>query len=129
MQEVRKASTRRLRVYIAGPITNGGKGYDMKSIHEATKVHLRLIELGFVSHCPQLTVFCDFMAPNRIPYGVWLDLDQCYIDDCDVILRLPGESRGADRECQYAESIGIPVLDGLGNFLAEYKDCYGKVPV
>jgi hypothetical protein len=73
-------------------------------------------------------MFADFMLPGRIPYDRWLELDHCYIDDCDVILRMPGDSKGADQECIHAEAHNIPVLHGLGNFLAEYKDCYGKVP-
>ncbi len=119
---------RRIRVYIAGPMTNGGKGYDMKSVTDAIKVYLRLVELGFVPYCPQFTMFCDFLEPGRVPYESWLELDHCYIDDCDAILRMPGESKGADRECEYAEACGTPVFTGIGEFLAEYKNCYGKVP-
>ena len=120
---------RRIRVYIAGPMTNGGTGYDMKGITSAIGVYMRLIEHGFVPHCPQLTMFCDFLTPGRISYVQWLELDQCYIDDSDVVLRMPGESKGADRECQYAKDNGIPVIEGVGLFLSKHNDCYGKVSV
>lgn len=102
--------TKSLRVYIAGPMTNGGQGYDMKRIHEAVDTYFTLIVLGYTPHCPQLTVFCDFMCPNRLSHDEWLELDERYIDNSDVVLRLPGESVGADRECAYAKANGIPVV-------------------
>ena len=113
----------RVRVYIAGPMTNGtGAFFNMAKIHEAIEAHFTLIKLGFVPLCPQLTVFGEFMQPNDVPYGQWLELDRCYIDDTDVVLRIEGESKGADSECDYARSIGKPVVHGLTQFLVQYKE-------
>lgn len=114
---------RRLRVYIAGPMTNGsGRCYDIGKIHVAIAAHFCLIKAGFVPHCPHLTVFAEFMFPNILTYEEWLTLDRDYIDDCDVVLRLEGDSVGADRECNYATSIGKTVVYGLGDFLLQYKE-------
>lgn len=114
---------RRIRVYIAGPMTNGtGGSYNMLKIKEAVEAHLTLIKLGFVPHCPQLTVFAEFLHPEMVSYDQWLALDREYIDDADVVLRLNGDSVGAHRECEYARSIGKPVIYGLGEFLVQYKD-------
>ncbi len=104
---------RPLRVYIAGPMTNGdGNSFNMAKINEAIDVYLRLIEGGYLPHCPQLTVFCEFRYPTRISYDQWLALDKGYIDNSDVVLRLAGASAGADRECHYALDTGIPVVYG-----------------
>lgn len=112
----------RVRVYIAGPMTNGsGNSFNMRKIHEAVQVHLTLIKAGYVPHCPQLTVFAEFLQPECISYNQWLELDRCYIDDCDVVLRLDGASVGADRECTYAKNIGTPVVYGISRFLSEYR--------
>ncbi|KKL49174.1 hypothetical protein LCGC14_2318140 [marine sediment metagenome] len=112
---------RRLRVYIAGPMTNGtGRNFNMEKIHEAIDAYFVLIDGGLVPHCPQLTVFCEFMKPNRISYEQWMKLDAAYIDDSDVVLRIPGPSAGADKECKYALSRGKPVVVGLDNFLCWY---------
>ena len=112
---------RPLRVYIAGPMTGGTAGnFNMEKIHEAIEAHFTLIELGFVPHCPQLTVFCELMQPNRISYEQWLDLDINYINDCDIVLRIPGLSPGAERECKYARSRGKTVVDSLAGVL-EYR--------
>lgn len=35
------------------------------------------------------------------------------LERCDAVLRLPGESPGADREVHYAISLGKPVYYGL----------------
>ena len=109
---------RPLRVYIAGPMTNGdGKSFNMAKINEAIETHLRLIELGYVPHCPQLTVFCELIRPGKIPYKDWLALDKHYIDDSDVVLRLEGDSVGADVECQYAKSCDKRIFYGLPSLL------------
>jgi len=121
------SAKRRLRVYIAGPMTNGTKdNFNMPKIHEAIEAYFRLIEEGFVPHCPHLTVFCELMHPHRIEYEQWLELDKSYIDDADVVLRIPGASRGANRECEYARSKGVDVRSGLSYFLETYPNCYTR---
>jgi len=114
---------RRMRVYIAGPMTGGTKGFfNMTKIHEAIEAYVILIDHGFVPHCPHLTVFCEFMKPDLITYEQWLELDREYIDDSDTVLRIPGNSPGADRECKYAIEKGIPVVVGLDEFLSRYAE-------
>lgn len=109
---------KRTRVYIAGPMTSGSKNhFNMAKIREAIEAHFVLIELGFVPHCPHLTVFCELMQPGRISYEKWLELDRHYIDDADAVLRIPGVSPGADRECKYARFLNKPVVEGLDTFL------------
>lgn len=105
---------RRTTVYIAGPMTNGtGGNFNMAKIHEAIEMFFRLIELGYAPHCPHLTVFCEFMQPHRILYQGWLELDMTYVEMSDVVMRIPGESKGADREVAFAVSKGIPVVHSL----------------
>ncbi len=107
-------SDRPLRVYIAGPMTNGdGKSFDMSKINKAVETYCKLIEQGFLPHCPQLTVFCEFLHPGRISYETWMALDEEYINNSDLVLRLPGASKGADRECHHAKTRGINVIYGL----------------
>ena len=105
---------RRTTVYVAGPMTNGtGSSFNMEKIHEAIETFFKLIELGYAPHCPHLTVFCAFMDPHRISYETWLDLDMTYVELSDVVFRIPGESKGADREVAYAVSRGVPVVHSL----------------
>jgi hypothetical protein len=101
-------------VYIAGPMTNGtGRAFNMEKINEAIEAFFCLIELGYAPHCPHLTVFCEFMQPHRIPYEGWLDLDMTYVRHSDAVLRIPGDSKGADREVAYARTLGKPVFTSI----------------
>jgi hypothetical protein len=34
---------------------------------------------------------------------------------CDAVLRIPGESRGADLECELARTLGIPVFTSVAD--------------
>lgn len=120
---------RRLRVYIAGPMTNGTRGcFNMGKVHEAIRAYLTLIDLGLVPFCPQLSVFCEFMCPGQISYDRWLELDFQHIDDSDFVLRLPGPSSGADSECKYARSMGLSVIEGLDAFLDFLKEISYEAP-
>ncbi len=47
------------------------------------------------------------------PYQDWIDLDLEWVKSCDCLLRLDGESKGADMEVALAESLGIPVFKTL----------------
>ena len=106
------------RVYIAAPMTNGtGRYFDIAKIHEAIEAYFVLVEAGFAPHCPQLTVFAEFMQPDRITYEQWLALDKAYIEDSDLILRITGPSTGADRECQYALHLGKPIYYSVTDLL------------
>lgn len=110
---------RPLRVYIAGPMTNGdGKSFNMAKIHEAIGDYVTLIKLGYVPLCPQLSVFCELLYPGQVSYSDWMTLDRSYIDTCDVVLRLPGNSVGADKECCYAEDNDKTVFYGMTQLLS-----------
>jgi nucleoside 2-deoxyribosyltransferase len=98
-------------VYIAGPMTNGTETFfDVAAIWKALEMHTVLIERGYVSVCPQLSVLCSLVFPNRVSYPKWLAMDHEYIRQCDVLVRMEGESIGADKECAYAYALGKQVI-------------------
>jgi hypothetical protein len=98
---------------MAGRMTNGGhaNGYDVHTIRSAIILSNQLIEGGYAPFCPQLTILAEMIHP--IPYEAWLGIDFEWVEVCDVLLRLPGESKGADREVAHAVSKGIPVVYSL----------------
>jgi hypothetical protein len=63
---------------------------------------------GYVAHVPHLSHFRHLH--NARPYEHWMRLDLAWLARCDVLVRLPGESPGADREVVEANRLGIPVL-------------------
>lgn len=67
-----------------------------------------LINSGFAVLNPMLTM----LHPDawNIPHRAWLENDLPWVAVSDVVLRLPGESTGADEETAFAESLGVPVV-------------------
>ena len=51
--------------------------------------------------------FWHFLNPK--PYETWIKLDEEWVLRCDALLRLPGESKGADAEVAQAKKHRIPV--------------------
>ena len=95
----------RLRVYVAGPYTKGDVALNVKAAIEAGN---RLLNAGFAPFVPHLTHFWHMLCPQ--PYETWLDLDNQFILCCEALLRLPGESSGAEKEVALALSLNIPVF-------------------
>jgi hypothetical protein len=82
----------------------------------ALRVGDRLWEAGAVPVVPHLTHLWHLVAPK--PYAHWLALGRELLQRCDALLRLPGDSQGADEEVALATELGIPVLEGLEPALA-----------
>jgi len=102
----------RTRVYVAGPYTKGDVALNVR---EAVRVSDELLKLGYAPFCPHLTHFWHMLFPHE--YQAWLDLDNEWVACCDVLLRIPGESSGADKEAALAESLGIPVFFSIEEFV------------
>ena len=91
-------------VYVAGPITGDPFGCVRKAAHAFG--YLR--DAGCVPFLPQLSVIQEMVDP--LPYETWLEYDFDVIRRCDALYRLDGESPGADREVEFATSLGLPVF-------------------
>jgi len=106
----------RPKVYISGPVSLGDPNVN---INQAFKAHKTLIDMGFAPLNPILSM----LVPWYVPHDVWMEADLPWVAVSDAVLRLPGESRGADTEVKYAYENGIPVFtdpqDLKGHFHAE----------
>lgn len=125
----------RKRVYIAGPISKGDLAHN---VNRATAAFVKLAKEGLAPWCPHWSVFsegCDPTVPlsdgrqSVVAFGTavgapgmshadWLGIDLAWVGVADAVLRLPGESTGADMETAYARERGIPVFDTIGEVLA-----------
>ena len=92
------------RVYIAGPYTRGNVA---ENVVAGIKAADQLMGLGYVPYLPHLSHFWHLLCPHD--YETWMKLDFAWLETCQSVLRLPGESPGADRECELAVILGIPV--------------------
>ena len=101
-----------LRIYIAGPYSVGDPAANtLTAITEADK----LLNAGYYPFIPHLSHYHHAILPHD--YETWMELDFEYLAVCDVLIRLPGESPGADREVTLAKQRGIPVFYGVEAFL------------
>jgi hypothetical protein len=100
------------RIFIAGPYTTGDPAVNVKAALDAATP---LLNAGAMPYVPHLNHFWHFVYPQD--YEVWVDLDLEFLAACDALLRLPGESPGADGEVARARELGIPVFDNLAQAL------------
>lgn len=118
----------RSRIYIAGPISKG----DLRTnIDNGRKAGMKLLKAGYSVMVPHLTCFMGGDNPEHMPegtkHGDWLASDLPWVACADAVLRLPGESVGADQEESLALALGIPVLHSLEDVLTAIppeKECF-----
>lgn len=93
-------------IYISGPLTSSGD--PLANMMRAIEVGRQLVVAGFSIIVPHYTFLCDPEA--IIPHAIWMEVDIPLVKKCDAVLRLPGESRGADEEVRCALEQEIPVF-------------------
>jgi hypothetical protein len=99
-------------VYIASPYTKGDVAVNVSS---SIFMAENLREYGYLPFCPLLNHFWHFMSPHDYKY--WSKMDLEWLDVCDCLLRIPGESGGADNEVEYMLRLGKPVFYSLFDLL------------
>ena len=103
-------------IYIASPYTISNQE---NNVLRQLQVAELLSEHGFYVHCPLLNHHWNKVYPHAENY--WLTLDLAILKGCDALLRLPGESKGADIEVMYAIGINIPVYLDLVELIDKCK--------
>lgn len=128
---------RRLRGYIAGPISKGDLCHN---VNQATAAFVALAKAGCAPMCPHWLVYAKPCVAGtksvavadteirdsascvcvgtvegnpELTHADWLGIDLAWVDVCDFLVRLPGESKGADMEVARAMERGIPVFHTL----------------
>lgn len=105
-----------IKVYIASPYTKGDIAVNVKTQIDVVDV---LMDLGFAPYSPLYSHFQHMAHPR--PYTDWVEIDLVWVEVCDCLLRLPGESHGADGEVKLALELGKPVFYAIN----ELVDYYG----
>ena len=95
-------------IYISSPYTIGNQA---DNVRRQVMVANELLTLGFVPFCPCLSHLWHLITPK--PQQEWLDIDLALLSRMDALLRLPGESEGADNEVAFALQSGLPVYYSL----------------
>ncbi len=118
-----------VRCYISGPL---GAGDLCHNVNQATDAFVRLAKVGIAPLCPHWSVYCKaarYQSKSIMPQSPvevwcqatvdgcpgmthedWLAIDLAWVQVSDCLLRLPGESKGADQEVAHAIVCGLPVF-------------------
>lgn len=96
------------KVYISGPVTSSG--WVIHHLRNAIDMAEKVANAGFVPFIPHTAVLWDMIYPGH-DYDFWLyTVTLPWVSSCDYLLRLPGESLGADKEVEVAKILNIPVV-------------------
>lgn len=94
-------------IYISSPYSIGDVWDNVRVQIEAAH---RIMDMG---HAPIAPLMSHFLHLHRErPYEDWLGVDMALIEKVDIVLRLPGESKGADMEVEKALRSCIAVAFG-----------------
>lgn len=87
------------------------KGPFERNLRQAIDAAHILLENNIAPFVPHLNFVIEMVYPKD--YEVWMAMDFAIIERCDALLRLPGESKGADREVIFAQNRDIPVFTSI----------------
>lgn len=96
------------KVYIASPYSGGSQE---DNVQRQIMAFYEIQKKGMAPFAPLLWHFVHEVYP--IEYDKWLDLGMEWLRTCDCLLRLSGQSNGADKEVEEAQKLGIPIFYSL----------------
>lgn len=96
-----------MKIYIAGPYSKHMVDGTRNAIYAAETLR----KMGHLPFVPHLSLLWDLVCPS--PYDEWIAYDLEWLDECDALLRLPGESPGADKEVEFALSRNITIYRSI----------------
>ncbi len=106
-----------IKVYIASPYTLGDQA---KNVKKQMDVFNDLADIqGVAPFAPLLYHFQHLVHPRTELQ--WMELDLEWVKACDAVLRLPGESKGADQEVEWAIALDIPVFYSIEDLKDHFK--------
>ena len=101
-----------MRAYVAGPYSNGNVA---ANVRKAVKAGIELIEAGHAPYIPHLSHYIELQSKQD--YDVWMEVGLKWLMVSDAMIRLSGESSGADVEALFAKTHEIPIYCSVEDFL------------
>lgn len=109
-----------VKVYISSAYTLGDVARNVRRQIDVAEV---LYDEGFLPYQPLLSHFHQMVYPHQ--YNDWLRITREWLLVCDCVLRLDGDSYGADKEVEIAKKYKIPVFNEVSQIVKYYKkDCH-----
>ncbi|PKQ32454.1 MAG: DUF4406 domain-containing protein [Actinobacteria bacterium HGW-Actinobacteria-2] len=110
-------------ILIAGPYASGTNGdpelmaQNLKRLEEAAWPIFQAGHIPMIGEWVALPVLASASAngvTDPLESAVMYPTAERLLQHCDAVLRLPGDSRGADQDVSIAQNRGIPVYYSLG---------------
>ncbi len=101
-----------MKVFISGPYTLGDVAQNVRAAVDVADV---LLSRGHAPYVPHLSHFWHVLHPHE--WDAWIGLDREWLACCSAVIRIPGESKGADLEVQEAQRLNIPVFESIEEFM------------
>lgn len=105
-------------VFISGPYSvyksrlhnfkETGKHAETANTNIAMGFATLVMRQGGIPFIPHLTHFWHLQHPRD--WEEWLVYDSYWLAHCDCLVRIEGESRGADAECTLAQEMGLRII-------------------
>lgn len=111
--------TKPLLILIAGPYRSGTNGdpaliaRNLARLEEASGPIFRLGHVPMIGEWVALPVLRTLDAAEVETGDVMYETAHRLLQHCDAVLRLPGESSGADKDVEIAHELGLPVFRSL----------------
>lgn len=96
-------------IYIASPYSSYADKMD--AVKAQIDAFAALRDAGHEPVAPLLSHYVDLCYPAD--YNRWMQWALAILARCDAVLRLPGESSGADQEVTKARALGKPVYTSI----------------
>lgn len=111
--------TKPLLILIAGPYRSGTNGdpaliaRNLARLEEASGPIFRLGHVPMIGEWVALPILRTLDAADVADGDVMYETARRLLQHCDAVLRLPGESSGADKDVEIAQERGLPVYRSL----------------
>jgi hypothetical protein len=105
-------------VYVSGPYSTGKWGANVRNAIDAAQYIVDETEnvYPFVPHT--MSALWSLVYPER-DHDDWMELDLAFVERCDALLRLDGESPGGDEEVAFARELDIPVYFNVDHLVQD----------
>lgn len=111
--------TKPLLILIAGPYRSGTDGdpvliaQNLARLEEASGPIFRLGHVPMIGEWVALPILRTIDTADARDGDVMYETAHRLLQHCDAVLRLPGESSGADKDVEIAQERGLPVYRSL----------------
>jgi hypothetical protein len=95
-------------IYIASPYAIGDQE---ENVNKSLEIAEAIVRMNAIPVVPLLTHWWDKKYPH--PHSYWIQYTLQLVELCDGMLRVAGESKGADGEVARALELGMPVVYSL----------------